>query len=103
MRSNWLYLAMRSVREAEPVLICPVPAPTARSAINVSSVSPERGEATEEYPLRLAHMRGFNRSPTGPILLVFTRTELATISSVAPGQRPGVGAYSISARHLICA
>ena len=23
MRSSWLYLAMRSVRESEPVLICP--------------------------------------------------------------------------------
>src|SRR6201996_7649083 len=42
MRSNWLYLAMRSVREAEPVLICPTPVATARSAMKVSSVSPLR-------------------------------------------------------------
>ena len=27
MRSNWLYFAMRSVREAEPVLICPASSP----------------------------------------------------------------------------
>ncbi len=42
IRSNWLYFAMRSVREAEPVLIWPAPVATARSAMNVSSVSPER-------------------------------------------------------------
>jgi hypothetical protein len=42
MRSNWLYLAMRSVREAEPVLICPAFVATAKSAMNVSSVSPLR-------------------------------------------------------------
>ena len=42
MRRSWLYLAMRSVRLAEPVLIWPAPVPTARSAMKVSSVSPER-------------------------------------------------------------
>ena len=52
MRSNWLYFAMRSVREAEPVLICPAPVATARSAMNVSSVSPERCEMTAVYPFR---------------------------------------------------
>jgi len=31
MRSSWLYLAMRSLRDAEPVLIWPVPSATARS------------------------------------------------------------------------
>ena len=34
MRSNWLYLAMRSVRLAEPVLIWPAFVATARSAMN---------------------------------------------------------------------
>ena len=33
-------MAMRSVREAEPVLIWPVPMATTKSASNVSSVSP---------------------------------------------------------------
>ena len=42
MRRSWLYLATRSVREAEPVLICPVPMATTKSAMKVSSVSPER-------------------------------------------------------------
>src|ERR1700761_6710616 len=50
IRSNWLYLAMRSVREAEPVLIWPAPVATARSAMKLSSVSPLRWEITEVYP-----------------------------------------------------
>ena len=46
MRISSLYLAMRSERESEPVLIWPVPRPTARCAIEVSSVSPERCDIT---------------------------------------------------------
>ena len=42
MRSSWLYLATRSVRDKEPALICPALTATARSAITVSAVSPER-------------------------------------------------------------
>ena len=42
MRSSWLYLAIRSEREAEPVLIWPVFRATAKSAIVLSYVSPER-------------------------------------------------------------
>ena len=42
MRMSWLYLAMRSVRESEPVFICPELVATAISAMVVSSVSPER-------------------------------------------------------------
>ena len=37
-----LYLQIRSLRQAEPVLIWPPPIATAKSARNVSSVSPER-------------------------------------------------------------
>src|SRR6185503_21285767 len=46
IRRSWLYFAMRSVREADPVLICPAFVATARSAMVVSSVSPERCEIT---------------------------------------------------------
>ena len=42
IRINWLYLAIRSVRDIEPVLICPAFVATAKSAIVVSSVSPLR-------------------------------------------------------------
>jgi hypothetical protein len=47
MRSSWLYLAMRSERDSEPVLICRAFRPTAMSAMVESSVSPERCEMTE--------------------------------------------------------
>src|SRR5690554_5793711 len=40
--SSRLYLAVRSDRLADPVLIWPALMPTARSVMNVSSVSPER-------------------------------------------------------------
>ena len=40
IRRSWLYLAIRSEREADPVLICPVFKATAKSAIVLSSVSP---------------------------------------------------------------
>ena len=42
MRSSWLYLATRSVRLGAPVLIWPAFNATERSAMVVSSVSPER-------------------------------------------------------------
>ena len=44
MRSNWLYLAMRSLRDRDPVLIWPALVATARSAMVTSSVTPERCE-----------------------------------------------------------
>src|SRR3990170_1049709 len=44
MRRSWLYLATRSLREPEPVLICPQPRGTTKAAMKASSVSPERCE-----------------------------------------------------------
>ena len=44
--NNLLYFAVRSERESEPVLMCRHPRPTARSAMVVSSVSPERCDMT---------------------------------------------------------
>ena len=46
IRSRRLYFATRSLRLGAPVLICPAPIATARSAMVVSSVSPERWETT---------------------------------------------------------
>ena len=46
IRSSWLYLAVRSERASEPVLICPQLVATARSAMVESSVSPERCDIT---------------------------------------------------------
>ena len=44
MRSASFHFAMRSPRANEPTLSWPVPQPTARWTIVVSSVSPERAE-----------------------------------------------------------
>ena len=46
MRMSWLYLAVRSDRASEPVLIWPQFVATARSAMVTSSVSPERCDIT---------------------------------------------------------
>ena len=46
IRTSWLYFAIRSVRDIEPVLICPAFVATAKSAMVVSSVSPLRCEIT---------------------------------------------------------
>src|SRR5207253_3279152 len=54
IRRSWLYFAIRSLRDADPVLICPAFVATARSAIVESSVSPERCEITDRYPARFA-------------------------------------------------
>lgn len=46
IRSNWLYFATRSERAGAPVLICPTPVATTKSAIRASSVLPERCDTT---------------------------------------------------------
>ena len=45
---SWLYLAMRSERHRDPVLICVACVPTAMSAMVESDVSPDRCEITAE-------------------------------------------------------
>src|SRR5262245_42694314 len=67
MRSNWLYLQMRSVRLADPVLICPAAVPTARSAIVESSVSPDRWEMIVAYRASRAIATASSVSVTVPI------------------------------------
>ena len=61
MRSSWLYFATRSVRLAEPVLICPALVATARSAMVASSVSPERCEMIVRVARGARHGHGVER------------------------------------------
>ena len=61
MRSSWLYFATRSVRDGAPVLIWPAPVATARSAIVVSSVSPERWEMTHAVAVRARELDRLER------------------------------------------
>ena len=70
MRSSWLYLAMRSLRLIEPVLIWPAFVPTAMSAMVESSVSPERWLMTAVQPARLAISMAAKVSVSVPIWLI---------------------------------
>jgi len=67
MRINWLYLASRSERAKEPVLIWPQLVATARSAIVASSVSPERCDITLVNPARWAISTALSVSDNVPI------------------------------------
>src|SRR5919109_2576043 len=77
IRSSWLYFAVRSLRASDPVLIWPAFTATARSATNVSSVSPERCEITVPYPARLASSMASSVSVSVPTWFTFTSTALA--------------------------
>src|SRR5262249_16066201 len=81
IRSSWLYFATRSVRDGAPVLICPTPVETARSAIVVSSVSPERCDITHPYPCERASSIVSSVSVSVPIWLTLGRIAFATPSS----------------------
>ena len=59
MRSSWLYFATRSLRLGAPVLIWQVFSATARSAIVVSSVSPERWEVISGVACVVCHFDRF--------------------------------------------
>src|SRR5579875_2972347 len=54
MARSRFHFAVLSERVVEPTLIWPAPHPTARSASQLSSVSPERAETTVAYPARRA-------------------------------------------------
>ena len=77
MRISWLYFANLSVRETEPVLICPQFVATAKSAIIGSSVSPERCETTARYPALCVISIASKVSLSVPIWFNLIRTALA--------------------------
>jgi len=67
MRKSWLYLAKRSERQGAPVLIWPVRRPTTKSAMVLSSVSPERWETITPHPAAWAVLQAWMLSVTLPI------------------------------------
>src|SRR5215207_3436986 len=87
MRSSRLYLATRSERAGAPALIWPQLVATARSAIVVSSVSPERCDITLVYAWRVASSTVSSVSVRVPIWLTFTSTLLATPRSMPMASR----------------
>ncbi|OQA09946.1 MAG: hypothetical protein BWY67_01245 [Bacteroidetes bacterium ADurb.Bin397] len=75
-----MYFAILSDREAEPVLICPVFKATAKSAIVLSSVSPERWLIMVVKEFILAMSTELIVSVNDPIWFTLTKIELADFS-----------------------
>ena len=100
MRSSWLYLARRSERHGAPVLIWPVHRPTARSAMNVSSVSPERCDVITPQPAPLAMLTASMASETEPIWLTLSSSALHAFSSMAFCTRVGLVTSEVVADDL---
>ena len=100
MRSSWLYLAMRSVRLAEPVLIWPALVATAMSAMVVSSVSPLRWLMIVVKPLRRASSMASSVSVSVPIWFTLMRMLLAAPLVDAVLQPLGVGHEQVVADQL---
>lgn len=90
MRSAWLYLATRSERAGAPVLIWPQLVATARSAIVVSSVSPERWLIMQRNPARWAISTASRVSVRVPIWLTLTSSALAVPVSMPRARRSGL-------------
>src|SRR6185503_20779251 len=82
IRSSRLYLATRSEREGAPVLSWPVPIATARSAMVVSSVSPERWLIIAPQPAPRAMSIAPIVSVSVPIWFSLISTALAARSSM---------------------
>ena len=95
-----MYLATRSERAGAPVLIWPQPCATARSAIVVSSVSPDRCDMTDVYDARVARRSVSRVSVSVPIWLTLIRMALATPALDAPGQALLVGDEDVVADEL---
>ena len=100
MRSSWLYLAMRSVRLAEPVLIWPALVATAMSAMVVSSVSPLRWLMIVVKPLRRASSMASSVSVSVPIWFTLMRMLLAAFLSMPSCKPLGVGHEQVVADQL---
>src|SRR5918996_4008301 len=89
IRRSRLYLAVRSPRDGAPALICPAPVATARSAMVVSSVSPDRCEITRPKPASAARVTTSRVSVSVPIWLGFTRIALAARARIPASSRSG--------------
>ena len=76
IRNNWLYLATLSDLAKEPVFIWFEFVPTAKSAINVSSVSPDLCEIIVLNPIIWANLITSKVSETVPIWLSLIKIAL---------------------------
>ena len=86
---SWLYLAVRSPLEGAPALIWPALVATAKSAIVVSSVSPERWLITTPYEAPRACSMTSRVSVSVPIWLTLTRMAVPMPSLIPRPRRSG--------------
>ena len=101
MRSSWLYLAIRSERAGEPVLICPPFVATARSAIVESSVSPERWLHDRGVAGALGHLDGVEGLGQRADLVDLDQDAVGDARSRCPARsRFGVGDEQVVADEL---
>ena len=84
-----MYFATRSERDGAPALIWPVPIATTRSAIVVSSVSPERWLTIAAQPARRARSMAPIVSDSVPIWLSLIRTAFIARWSIALAMKAG--------------
>ena len=77
IRRSWLYFAVRSPRHGAPVLISSVPIPAAKSAMVLSSVSPERWDIIVVYPFSFASCTASMVSVSVPIWFGLIKIALA--------------------------
>jgi hypothetical protein len=100
IRSNWLYFAMRSVREAEPVLICPA-ARSHREVRDKRIFGLTRAVRDDDvYPNRRASSIASSVSEIVPIWFTLIRIELPTFSSIPRCSRLRVGHKQVVAHQL---
>ena len=100
MRSSWLYLATRSERDIDPVLICVALLATAMSAMVASSVSPERCETIAAYLAFAAMSIAAERLGQRADLVRLDEDRVGDFLGDAFGKYPGVGDEHIVAHEL---
>ncbi len=100
MRSSWLYLAMRSERDIDPVLIWVADVPTAMSAMVASSVSPERCETTAAYVRLVGHVDGGEGFGQRADLVGLDENRVGDVLVDAFGENPGVRDEQVVADEL---
>ena len=87
IRSTSFHFAIRSDRANEPTLSCPASQPTARCAIETSSVSPDRADTIVPHCTRLPASSAARASVTVPAWFGFTSTALHAPRAAAAATR----------------